>query len=380
VTKDAIFDRYIFKDLIVATVFVAVVLALVILLTESLKFLELIINSGASSGSFWILTLLSMPRFFEIILPIATMAATIFVYNRMTMDSELIVMRATGFSPLRLARPALMLSLVTSRVLLFTTVWRTPVSVSNMEVLREEIKAQFSTLLFREGVFNPVGPGLTIYIRERASSGELHGLMIHDSRAQNKTPVTIVARRGKLEIGDKGQQVVVFDGSRQQINPGTNTLTQLDFDRYTIDLPDGSGPAQQHWRGPEERSLRELTHLDPQDAADKGLRREFRMEYNRRLATPLLTFSFTSMALALLLAGHLDRRGQGRRIAAAVICAVLIQGLYMASLNIARHSSFGLILMYIDIAAPIAVSLYFLAGRTEALRRHWLRLMGSLRS
>jgi lipopolysaccharide export system permease protein len=376
VSRKAIFDRYIFKDLVIATIFVSVVLALVILLTESLKFLELIIHSGASSGSFWYLTALAMPRFFEIILPIATMAATIFVYNRMTMDSELIVMRATGFSPLRLARPAFLMALVSGVALLFVTVWLTPASVSNMETLRAEIKAQFSTLLFREGVFNPVGSGLTVYIRERDPSGELRGLMIHDSRSQNKTPVTIVARRGKLEMDDKGQHVVVFDGSRQQINADNGTLTQLDFDRYTIDLPDGSGAAQQHWRGPEERSMRELTHLDPGDAADKSLRREFRMEYHRRLATPLLSFSFTSMALALLLAGHLDRRGQGRRIAVAVVCAVLIQGIYMMSLNIARHSGAGLVLMYADILIPIIVSLFFLAGRTDTLRRRYKKTGG----
>ena len=59
----------------------------VILLTQSLRFLELVIESGASSGSFWILTLLALPRFFEIIGPLSLMAATIFVYNRWSYDT-----------------------------------------------------------------------------------------------------------------------------------------------------------------------------------------------------------------------------------------------------------------------------------------------------
>jgi lipopolysaccharide export system permease protein len=85
-----IVNRYIFKNLFLATVFIAVTLAAVIFLTQSLRFLELVINSGASGGAFWMLTMLALPRFFEIILPIALMAGIIFTYNRMTADSELV--------------------------------------------------------------------------------------------------------------------------------------------------------------------------------------------------------------------------------------------------------------------------------------------------
>ena len=88
-----IFDRYIFKNLLTATVFVSLVLVVLILLTQSLRFLELVMDSGASALSFWILTLLALPRFFEIILPLSVMAGVLFVYNRMTSDSELVVVR-----------------------------------------------------------------------------------------------------------------------------------------------------------------------------------------------------------------------------------------------------------------------------------------------
>jgi hypothetical protein len=105
-----IVNRYIFKNLFLATVFIAVTLAAVIFLTQSLRFLELVINSGASGGAFWMLTMLALPRFFEIILPIALMAGIIFTYNRMTADSELVVMRGLGLSPLQQAKPALVLA------------------------------------------------------------------------------------------------------------------------------------------------------------------------------------------------------------------------------------------------------------------------------
>lgn len=94
-----IVDLYLFRNMLAATLFVAVVLALIVFLTQSLRFLEVVLNAGSSGGAFWALTALALPRFFEIILPLSVMAATLFIYNKMTMDSEIVAMRAIGHSP-----------------------------------------------------------------------------------------------------------------------------------------------------------------------------------------------------------------------------------------------------------------------------------------
>jgi lipopolysaccharide export system permease protein len=270
---------------------------------------------------------------------------------------------------MRLARPAILMAGIAAVLLFLITTWITPLSLSHMENLRAEIKAQYSTLLFREGVFNPVGDGLIIYVRERTPDGELHGLMIHDTRQPKQPPITIVARRGTLVSTRNGQQVLVYDGSRQSINPSNGTLNQLDFDRYTIDLPEGSGPVPQRWREPEERTLMELLYPDPKEAGDPGIRRDFLVEFHRRLISPLLAPAFTLIALALLLVGPVDRRGQGWRIALAVAATVLIEGLYLSVFNLARRFDAGLVGMYALILLPIAISLFCLDARSEPFRQ-----------
>lgn len=368
-------DKYIFKDLSIAASFIAVILAVIILLTQSLRFLELVINAGASAFVFWALTVLAMPRFFEIILPIALMAAVLFVYNRMTMDSELIAMRASGASPLRLARPAIVLSVIVTGLMLTLTLWLTPISLSNMEYTRTLIKAQYSTLLFREGVFNPVGDGLTVYIREHAANGELRGVMIYDSRKQDAPPVTILARRGVLSASRKGQDIVVFEGSRQTLNPRTGMLSRLDFDQYTIDIPEGSGPVRQRWREPEERTFMELLRPTQEDIASAASADDFKIELHRRLISPLLAPAFALLALVCLLVGPVDRRGQGRRIAAAVLCAVLIEGLYLGTYNIVRHNIAGLAALYVLVILPSVLSVFLLSERSETVRLHWQAML-----
>ncbi len=366
-----VFDFYLFRNLLVAVVFISVVLAAVIVLTQSLQFLELVINSGASTSSFWLLTFLALPRFFEIILPLALMAGTLFVYNKMIADSELVVIRSIGYSPMALARPALILALIATIFLWATTMWVAPTTVTEMQKMRQVIKSKFSSLIFRDGVFNSLGSGLTVYIRERTNDGELHGLMIHDRRESVELPSTILARRGVIVSNDGGHQVLVYDGSRQEFDPQTKALRRLNFERYTIDLPDSS-PVRTRWREPNERTIFELLNPDTNDARDAENTREFRVEIHKRIVSPLLAGSYTLVALCALLLGPVSRKGQWKRITSAVIVVVVLQGFFLATSNIARHHDGGLVLMYVLIVLPVILGLFLLSGPGVALRRRLL--------
>lgn len=363
-----VFDRYLLKNLLLATMFTALSLAAVIMLTQSLRFLELIINSGASSLSFLALTMLAMPRFFEVILPIALMIGTVFIYNRMTADSEMVVMRASGFSPLRLSTPALSLAIVITAIVFLIAAWIAPVSVAKMQSMRVTIKAQYSSLLLREGIFNAVGKDLTVYIHQRGKGGDLEGLLIHDSRKNLRYPVTILAKRGVIVADDESQQVIVYDGSRQEYNPETGALNRLDFERYSLDLPE-SGPVRQRWKEPDERTLLELLNPDVESRKSEKTMREFRTEAHRRFVAPFLAITFTLMSLCCLLLGPLDRRGLGWRIVAAAGSVIVLQGLYLVSYNLAKEGLFGLILMYALVFLPLFASLYLLSSGSEGTRR-----------
>lgn len=363
-----VFDFYLLKNLTITAVFVSVTLAAIILLTQSLRFLELVINSGASSASFWVLTMLALPRFLEVILPLAMMGATFFVYNRMTMDSELVVARASGVSPLRLAKPALMLALCVTTFLWFVMMWLAPASLSELQKMRQVIKAQFSSFIFQEGVFNAAGPGLTVYIRERVDDGEMRGLMIHDSREKNRNPSTILAKSGVLVLEDGNHQVVVYDGSRQEFNPQTRTMSELNFERYIIDIPD-SGPVRQRWQEPDERTIFKLLNPDMSNPRDIENLHEFTVEIHRRVASPLLTLAFTLIALVALLPGPLSRRGQSWRIAGGIVCVIIIQGVYLGAFSLAKNNAWGLGLMYGLTLLPIVLCFFILSEWGDAARR-----------
>tara|TARA_R110002124_G_scaffold129483_1_gene291004 strand:+ start:310647 stop:311777 length:1131 start_codon:yes stop_codon:yes gene_type:complete len=372
-----IINQYLFWQLLGITVIVTLTLTGVIFLSQSLRFLELIIESGASGSIFMLLILLALPRFFEVIVPIALSIATLFLYNRMTTDSELVVMRSLGFSPGRIARPAIVLSILTSLLLMFMTTWAGPSASAKMQRLSKEVKAEYSSLIFREGVFNSVAKGVTIYIRKRNADGSLSGMLIHDARKKDEPASTIVAKSGVIVSTENGQQVLVFDGIRQSYNPKSKALNKLQFARYSIDIPNDQGRVSDRWVEPDERTFIQLLNPDLTDSDDLRHKREFMVEAHRRIISPLLAPCFALIALCALLLGPVDRRGQGRRIIVAAISIILLQSLYLVFFNIAKDHNFGIILLYMITMLPIVLCGYTLSQFGESFRRRLLLNKGA---
>ncbi|MBT6119377.1 MAG: LPS export ABC transporter permease LptF, partial [Rhodospirillaceae bacterium] len=79
---------------------------------------------------------------------------------------------------------------------------------------------------------------------------------------------------------------------------------------------------------------------------------------------------FVLIALASLLSGEFDRRGQTKRIAVAVGAVVVVQAAGIAIQNLAAKHMDAIPLMYLNAALPILVSGFILArgGRLRAAR------------
>ncbi|MBN2751911.1 MAG: LptF/LptG family permease, partial [Rhodospirillaceae bacterium] len=102
--------RYVLKQLVIGMLLVTVGMSILLWLSQSLRFIDLIVNKGLSAGLFLKLTSLLLPGFLMVVLPIAVFTVTLFVYNKLNADRELVVMRASGMSQWDLSKPALILA------------------------------------------------------------------------------------------------------------------------------------------------------------------------------------------------------------------------------------------------------------------------------
>src|SRR5205823_4392099 len=100
-------DRYIFRTTLASFAVVLVSLTGVIWITQALRGIDLMTSQGQTILTFLGVTSLVIPALVLIISPIALMIAISHALNKLATDSEIIVMNAAGFSPLRLFRPFL---------------------------------------------------------------------------------------------------------------------------------------------------------------------------------------------------------------------------------------------------------------------------------
>lgn len=364
-------SRYIFRQTFWPLVFSAVAIAGVIWLTQSLRFMDLIMNRGLPVTTFLKLIALVMPMMMSVVLPVALFAAVVFAYTKMTMDSELVVLRASGLSQFALARPALLLAVLVTLLSYALTVYLMPLAYRHFKDLQFSIRYNSSAVILREGAFNYIAKGLTVYIRERSGAGELLGILVHDERIPNK-PITMMAERGALVQTAKGPRVVMINGNRQVVDRKRKDLSLLYFDSYTLDLSKAtSPPGGIRWRDPRERYLHEL--FSPGDSAmDRKHAAQLRAEGHQRLASPLLALAFALVGLASLLSGQFNRRGQFKRILLATVLVLILQAISIGLHSLAKAMPGAIPLMYIIPLAAIAAAFYVLVRQAPRRRASFI--------
>ena len=376
-TKDGplkmLMNRYLMKNLLLATGFITFALLMVVMLTQSLRILELVANSDAPPGIFFKLVALSLPKFLETILPVALVTAVLFVYNRFIIDNELIVLRSCGFDQHALARPALNLAAICGAIMLVLTVWATPVSYTQVKEMRLSVMSKYSSFLLREGVFNTFGKDLTVYLRNRDQNGDLIGLVIHDTRDKTKPPYTVTAKRGRLVMCDETPSIVVYDGMRQQLDLRSQTVSKLHFSQYMIEIKGFARGPGARARDYSERTLYELLHPDMNVKYDRDHRDAFMAEAHADIARPLTPVAFTLAVLAIVLLGPFNRRGQTKKILFAALVVAVLMAANLGLMSAARKKLELAPLLYIVNFVPIFLGYYALDFRGEQQIMRMLR-------
>lgn len=350
--------RYILRQLVAVTVIVALTLICAIWLTQSLRFLELIVTRGLQVSTFVYLTMLLLPSFLNVILPIALFTAVMFTYNRLSTDSELVVLKSLGLGPGTLALPALMVAAAIVAVGYALTLYFLPLSYRAFKDLEYNIRSDYTTILLREGAFNTVSDGITVYIRSREVTGEMFGLIVHDNR-QRERPITLLAERGTLAFTEDGPRVIMVNGNRQQVERGTGKLSLLYFDRYSVELGRLAEKQENRWRDPRERFMHELWNID-ESPIDRQFTGRLRAEFHNRLVAPLYAFAFALIGLAALMSGDFNRRGQNKKILVTIALVVVLQAGAIALNNVVARTPSLFPLAYLFVLGAIAVAGWWL--------------------
>jgi lipopolysaccharide export system permease protein len=350
-------DSYIFRLTFAGFVLVLLTLTGVIWITQALRGIDVMTSQGQTVLVFVGLTGLAIPYLVLVIAPIALVIAVAYVLNKLSTDSEIIVMNAAGMQPWRLFRPFLYVTMVVSTMVFVIAAYVAPDGLRRLKAWQREITADVLSNVLQTGKFVEIERNLTLRVRERQPGGLLVGVFI-DDRRDPKERITIIAERGTVLKNDRGSFLILDDGNLQRFEQGRRDPVLVVFDRNAFDMSKigSSATTQAVTYSIRERYLWDLLDPDPDDALYKQFPGQFRADLHDRLLAPLYPFAFMALTFAFLGAPRTTRQSRAISITSAIVSLGVLRLIGFALTVLAATSVFAAPFQYAILFATLAFS------------------------
>ncbi|MDA5094485.1 LptF/LptG family permease [Aliiroseovarius sp. KMU-50] len=376
-------DRYILAQLLVQFGFAGLVLVLLFWINRAVRLFDQIIASGETALVFLEFSAMILPGVIVFVLPIAAFTASVTVINRLNVESELVVAQVTGFGPFRLARPVWAFGVLAALFMLVLTHVLVPMSQLRFAERQAEISENVTARFLTEGSFVHPAEGITLYIREITTEGELLDLFLSDEREIETGGVqaTYTAQKALILNTEDGPRLLMFEGLAQILSPD-GRLTTTGFDEFTYDVSELlTGPVIGN------RTLRQLytpEMLTPTPALLKETGETalaLRAEAHFRNAQAFYVIVAALTGYSMLIVSGFSRFGMWRQVVISIGVVASFQTLDNTMLDMARRSEFGVMLVYLASAIGLLfnVVVMWMATRASPLalrkRRREARLL-----
>ena len=318
--------------------FFSLVLVLVYWINRAVVLFDRLIADGQSALVFLEFTALSLPGVIRLALPLAAFAAAVYVTNRMSTDSELVVVQSTGFSPYRLARPVLAFGLIVFALMSILVHLLVPLSTAQLDQRQREIAQNFTARLLSPGTFIEPVDGLTFYVGEVTPAGELRDVFLADLREPSQH-VTYTASQAYLVRTEDSVQLVMVAGLAQILATDTQRLATTSFDDFAYDIGSFMTQAPRTGRRDTHVPTRELLRAAPALVEETGkTRAELIARAHDRISQAILGTVAALLGFAALIVGGFSRFGVWRQIVLAIFLIIVIKAVETAGLNAARET------------------------------------------
>lgn len=350
-------NEYILRTTLGAFLIVLVSLTAVIWVTQALRDIDIMTSQGQTILVFVGITGLIIPLLVLVIAPIALLIAVAHVLNKLSNDSEIIVMNAAGMSPWALFRAFVVAALVVSVLVGAISAYFAPKGLRMLRDWLTAVRANVVSSIVQPGRFTTIENGVIIHIRERRPNGQLAGIFLDDRRNPNER-ITVLSEIGELLDNESGTYLVLQKGIVQRQETGQRDPAMVVFDRYAFDLSQFAGGVQSAKYSIRERYLWQLLFPDPKDQFYVEQPGQFRAELHDRLMAPLYPLAFVVIAYAYLGAPRTTRQSRTLSMLGAIGGVALLRLIGFSSTVFGAVVPWMLALQYLTLAAAIGAGLY----------------------
>jgi len=232
---------YIWKEILPIFFIGLMTFTIILLMDKIFKLIELIINRGGNVTNILMLLLFIAPSFLTFTIPTAVLLGILLTFGRLSGDSEVTALKASGISLYQLYMPIAIFSisayLITSFLVFYGLPWGNRGFISTLSLIAKS-KPDVEV---KERVFNDSFKGLVVYVDKVPVQGKkMEGILIYDERDKENVN-TIFAQEGFLISSPQSQEVVLklLNGNLHRFEPQTKAYQKMQFDAYDLKIEFG---------------------------------------------------------------------------------------------------------------------------------------------
>lgn len=221
----------------------------IFLMFQVLRLADYIIMHNVPGFVLLKMTSFLMVTFLPTALPVAFLIAVLVAFGRLSADSELVAMKASGMSIYRLAIPIAAFSVLVVILSLVLNLEWVPQAQRNFKTTLIKVGNTKIVSAIHEGTFTTGFFDLLVYAdKVDPRTNQLEGVFIYDER-EPKNPLAVVAKRGQIvrsanasadELGGSAF-LVLQEGNIHRNDLDTGTYQKIDFGQYRLFLKINEG-------------------------------------------------------------------------------------------------------------------------------------------
>lgn len=296
-----IIDRYIIKEISAPLLLGLSIFTFALFMGRMVELTELVIVKGAEIITVLQLFLYIMPSLLVLTIPMSMLLGALVAFGRLSADSEITALKATGISLYRLWVPSLGVALVSYLITLYLMIFALPWGNYGFKQTIVEIINTSATAALHEGVFNNAFKDFVIYTQKIDDrQKKLEGIFIADQR-DPKMSRLINAQEGQILTNTATNQLILNlkKGTIHQYNPRHPEKYQiLNFNSlyFTQDISEGIALAKRGKKSDREMTLEELAERIEERHQANEPAWPYQVEWHKKFAMP-------AVCLALILLG-----------------------------------------------------------------------------
>ncbi|MDR1166663.1 MAG: LptF/LptG family permease [Deltaproteobacteria bacterium] len=314
------------------------VFTFILLMARIMTLANLVISNGAATWDIvWIFVLI-LPKSLSMSIPIAALLATLTTFLRMSADSEIKVIKASGISLFQLLPPILWFGLAALVLTGFFTVYLAPIANRQFRAELLDLAKARADLAIREQVFVRDFPGLTIYVGQLPLQADLmKNVVINDRRSPGENTF-IVAEEGLLDVDREGGLLLfrLQNGVIDRIYESKNSVDSIFFDTYELKIFPGA-----EFENEENSLVLGRAELPGGELLAEAARAravgfpgwmDYVMEYHRRLSFPVAAFLMAVIGAPL--GASFRTRGRNFGLVVGLLVFLLYYSAYSLGLSL----------------------------------------------